>query len=175
MSPNLQHPASIFDLLNFRIAEFYGVSGSLVTRLCEGEFGITREEWQFIAMLAHLGPMAPSELAQRTTVDRSQASRTLRSLSLKKLTYRQTVPEDRRRALVGLREAGRVLYASMFPRAIQVHHAVLASLSAHEVKVLARCLNKIHQRALAVESSTMVSAQADRRHGGSRRQWEARK
>ena len=76
MLPNLQNPSSIFDLLNFRVSEFYGVSGSLVTKLCEGEFGVTREEWQFIAMLAHLGPLAPSDLAQRTTVDRSQASRT---------------------------------------------------------------------------------------------------
>jgi DNA-binding MarR family transcriptional regulator len=171
MQPNLQTPASIFDLLNFRVSEFYGVSGSMVTKLCEGEFGVTREEWQFIAMLAHLGPLAPSELAQRTTVDRSQASRTLRALSTKKLIYRQTVPGDRRRALVGLKDSGKKLYAELFPRAAQVHHAVLEALSANEIKVLSRCLEKIHARALVVAQSDLVRVQADRRHGGSRRLW----
>jgi DNA-binding MarR family transcriptional regulator len=171
MRPNLQHPASIFDLLNFRVSEFYGVSGSLVTKLCEGEFGVTREEWQFIAMLAHLGPLAPSELAQRTTVDRSQASRTLRSLSQKKLIYRQNVPGDGRRALVGLQDSGKKLYADFFPRAAQVHHAVIEALSANEVKVLARCLEKIHIRALEVAAGTLVSGRANRRYGGSRQHW----
>jgi DNA-binding MarR family transcriptional regulator len=172
MQPNLHNPASIFDLLNFRVSEFYGVSGSLVTKLCEGEFGVTREEWQFIAMLAHLGPLAPSELAQRTTVDRSQASRTLRALSAKKLIYRQRVPGDGRRALVGLKDSGNKLYAELFPRAAQVHHAVLDSLSANEVKVLSRCLEKIHARALVVAQSDLVRVHADRRHGGSKRLWQ---
>jgi DNA-binding MarR family transcriptional regulator len=173
VQPNLQNPSSIFDLLNFRVSEFYGVSGSLVTKLAEGEFGVTREEWQFIAMLAHLGPLAPSELAQRTTVDRSQASRTLRALSEKKLIYRQTVPGDARRALVGLKESGKKLYADFFPRAAQVHHAVLECLSANEIRVLARCLDKIHARALHVAQSDLVQVQADRRHGGSRKLWTA--
>jgi len=77
--PNFENPQSIFDLLNFRVSEFMGLSGSLVTRICENEYGITREEWQFVAMLAELNAMSPSDLAARTTVDRSQASKTLRA------------------------------------------------------------------------------------------------
>ena len=108
--PNLLKPKSIFDLLNFRIAEFYGVSGSLVTRMCEGSYGITREAWQVIAMLAALGPMSPSALATKTTIDRSQASKTLKGLSSKKLIFRRAVPGDGRRAIIGLTASGQALY-----------------------------------------------------------------
>ena len=95
--PHFENPQSIFDLLNFQLFEFLGISGSLVTRICENEYGITREEWQFAAMLAELGGMSPSDLAARTTVDRSQTSKTLRGLMAKGLVDRQPVRASTRR------------------------------------------------------------------------------
>lgn len=171
-TPNLKQPASIFDLLNFRVSEFYNLSGSLVTRLCEGEFGVTREEWQFIAMLAALGTLSPSELAAKTTVDRSQGSKTLRGLLGKQLIYRERVAGDGRRARVGLTEAGWALYRRVFPRVVAVHGAMLSALDDEEVAVLARCLGKMQATATQVTRSGLVGVQADRRHGGSRSTWD---
>jgi DNA-binding MarR family transcriptional regulator len=171
--PNLIAPSTIFDLLNFRIAEFYGLSGSLVTRLCEGRYGITREAWQFIAMLAALGPMSPSDLATKTTVDRSQVSKTLKTLSAKKLINRQIVPGDARRITISLNESGRTLYEKIFPKVVEVHHSVLVELTENEKKVLAKCLVKIQQGAQRAVGMGLVSVAADRRHGGSRVSWLA--
>jgi DNA-binding MarR family transcriptional regulator len=171
--PNLVTPKSIFDLLNFRVAEFYGLSGSLVTRLCEGSYGITREAWQFIAMLAALGPMSPSQLAAKTTVDRSQASKTLKGLSSKKLIYRRLVVGDGRRATVGLTASGQALYDQILPRVVEVHHSVLVELSAHEKRLLARCLIKIQRGAEKATTMGLVAVHADRRHGGSRASWQS--
>jgi DNA-binding MarR family transcriptional regulator len=169
--PNLVVPSTIFDLLNFRIAEFFGLSGSLVTRLCEGKYGITREAWQFIAMLAALGPMSPSDLATKTTVDRSQVSKTLKTLSAKKLISRQIVPGDARRITVSLNESGRTLYEKVFPKVVEVHHSVLVELTEKEKKVLAKCLVKMQQGAQRAVGMGLVSVAADRRHGGSRVSW----
>jgi len=169
--PNLGQPSSIFDLLNFRMSEVYNVSGSLVTRLCEGEFGITREEWAFIAMISSLGPLSPSALAAQTTADRSQTSRTLRSLVLKKLVHRDPVASDGRRAVVRLSNAGIALYRKVFPRVVEIHRAVLSQLTGTELKVLARCIWKMQTGALAVQRGGLVRAQANRRRGGSRRSW----
>ncbi len=169
--PNLADPASIFDLLNFRVSEFFSVSGSLVTRICEGEFGVTREQWQFIALLAVLGPLSPSELARRATVDRSQGSKTLRELLSKQLIFREHLPGDRRRARVGLTDAGHALYARVFPRVVEIHRATLSALDDVEIAVLARCLGKIQEKVEAVARSKLVAASADRRHGGSRSTW----
>lgn len=170
-APDLLRPTSIFDLLNFHIAEFYGLSGSLVTRMCEGRYGITREAWQFIAMLAALGPMSPSDLAARTTVDRSQASKTLKGLSAKKLIYRRAVPDDGRRATIGLTTSGQAMYENVFPKVVEVHHSVLTELSSQEKRVLSRCLLKIQRGAALATTAGLVDAHADRRHGGSRASW----
>jgi DNA-binding MarR family transcriptional regulator len=171
--PDFSNPASIFDLLNFRIAEFFGLSGSLVTRLCEGQYGITREAWQFIAMLAALGPMSPSDLATETTVDRSQVSKTLKTLSAKKLILRRAVLGDGRRVTVALTEAGQAMYERVFPKVVEVHHSVLQDLSADEKVILAKCLLKIQQGAQRASGNGLVSVSADRRHGGSRVSWSA--
>lgn len=171
MLPNLMHPQSLFDLLNFRVYEFFSLSTSLVTRLCEGEFGVTREEWGFILMLAALGPLSPSDLAAWTSVDRSQGSRTLRALTDKKLILRRRVAGDGRRVNVELSELGRELYRYGFPRAVKIHHAMLAMLDDVEIETLARCLGKIQDAAIAAYGSPLVEAQAQRRRGGSRNTW----
>ena len=171
--PNLLKPKSIFDLLNFRIAEFYGVSGSLVTRMCEGSYGITREAWQVIAMLAALGPMSPSALATKTTIDRSQASKTLKGLSSKKLIFRRAVPGDGRRAIIGLTASGQALYEKIFPKVVEVHHSVLKDLTPQEMKTFSMCLVKIQKGAALATALGLVEAHADRRHGGSRASWAA--
>ncbi len=137
----------------------------------EGRYGITREAWQFIAMLAALGPMSPSDLAAKTTVDQSQASKTLKGLSAKKLIYRRAVPGDGRRATIGLTASGQTMYEQIFPKVVEVHHSVLTELSRQEKKVLSTCLTKIQSGAALATAMGLVDAHADRRHGGSRAVW----
>lgn len=167
--PAMGQPRTIFDLLNFRVSEFYNVAGSLVTRLCEGEFGITREEWAFLAMMAALGPVSPSDLARQSTADRSQTSKTIRRLTELGLVRRETVPSDRRRAVVALTPAGSAMYRKVFPRVVHIHRELLCTLDAEEQAVLARCILKVQVRALEVERDGLVDAHAHRRKGGSRR------
>ena len=170
--PHFENPQSIFDLLNFQLHEFLGISGSLVTRICENEYGITREEWQFAAMLAELGGMSPSDLAARTTVDRSQASKTLRGLMTKGLVDRQPVPGDGRKARVQLTEAGMQLYRQIFPRVVQVHNEVMQDLSTDERAALARAMHSLRARALAVAQRHKPEGASGRRQGGSRAIWK---
>ena len=171
--PYFENPQSIFDLVNFRISEFIGLSGGLVTRLCESEYGITREEWQFVAMLAELKAASPSELAALTTIDRSQASKTLRALMGKGLLVRQAVPGDGRKARVLLSEEGRQLYALIFPRVVQLHQDVLEDLTAQDRQALARYLNVMQARALKLTQIKPLKplGAVGRRQGGSRANW----
>lgn len=171
--PQFEDPHSIFDLLNFQLHEFLGISGSLVTRICENEYGITREEWQFAAMLAELGGVSPSDLAARTTVDRSQTSKTLRGLMAKGLADRQPVPGDARKALFLLTEAGMDLYRQIFPRVVQVHQEVMQDLSPTEREALAKSLRTMQARALAVAQRHKPEGATGRRSGGSRARWKS--
>lgn len=171
--PHFENPQSIFDLLNFQMHEFLGISGSLVTRICENDYGITREEWQFAAMLAELGGMSPSDLAARTTVDRSQTSKTLRGLMAKGLVDRQPVPGDGRKARVLLTESGMQLYKKIFPRVVQVHNEVMQDLNTDEREALARAMQMLRGRALAVAQRHKPGSPAGRRLGGSRARWKS--
>lgn len=170
--PQFENPQSIFDLLNFQLHEFLGISGSLVTRICENEYGITREEWQFAAMLAELGGMSPSDLAARTTVDRSQTSKTLRGLMAKGLVERQPVPGDGRKARVLLTESGMQLYRQIFPRVVQVHNEVMQDFNTDEREALARAMHILRARALAVAQRHKPEGASGRRQGGSRAIWK---
>lgn len=170
--PHLRHPRSILDMVNYQMHLIEAVNSSNVTRICEGEFGITRREWRFIALLAALGSMAPSELALRAGLDRSRTSKALMQLRAKRLIERRGQPGDHRRAIVALTDSGRALYECLFPRVQKINTELLAVLTDAEVDAMARLLNKLRQRAVEIINARSADVVADRRHGGSRRIWE---
>lgn len=145
--PDFEQPRAIFDLVNYVVFEFINVSGSLVTRICERDYAVTREQWQVVAMLASLGPLSPSTLANATTLDGSQLSRTLRAMQAKDLIVRQRVESDGRRALVALTDAGRGLFEQIFPRVVRLHQQVLAGIAPDERRALARALQQMQRNA----------------------------
>jgi DNA-binding MarR family transcriptional regulator len=168
----LRDPHSILDLVNYQMHQIESANASNVTRICEGEFGITRREWRFIALLAALGGMAPSDLALRAGLDRSRTSKALMPLLAKGLIERRSQPGDRRRATVVLSAAGQALYERIFPRVKLVNTELLSVLEDADVRTLARLLDTLHRKAVDIVNSDLVEAQADRRHGGSRKAWE---
>ena len=128
----LASPGSLDDLLLYRINRLLGVAGSMVIRLCEGCFGITRREWRVMAVLGVPGAaagMLSSQLAERAQLDRARTSRAVTSLVTKGLLDRQTQPGDRRQARVTLTPAGRVLHDALFPlEIIGITPALVADL-----------------------------------------------
>src|SRR5215831_5079836 len=102
-------PAGLDDLLLYRLSHLLAVGGSMVIRLCEGRFGITRREWRVIARLAQEQELLSSELAERIQLDRARTSRAVSSLVAKKLVRRSTGVSDRRHARLALTERGRAL------------------------------------------------------------------
>ncbi len=169
--PDFSTPRSILDLLNLALYDIISSSGSLVTRICESDYGITREEWQFLALLADTGPLSPSEIAQGTGVDRSQVSKTLAGLVQKQLALRQRVAGDARRVQLCISSDGRALYQLMFPRAVAVHQALLQGFSPLERKRLATDLARIQSNAQAATQALGPQDTAPRRFGGGRRRW----
>src|SRR5690242_5678015 len=115
---SLSDPRTVDDLLNYRLSRLLENSGAMITRLCEGRYGITRREWRLVALLAADGPMSPSQLAARAHLDRARVSRLITELRAKQLVRRVRVAEDARRARVMLTDAGQRLYAELFPQSV---------------------------------------------------------
>ena len=103
-------PSRVEDLLNFRLNRLLASSGAMVTRLCEGRYGITRREWRMICILAAQGPLSPSELAEHAHLERARVSRHVTDLVSKNLIERLAVDTDKRRARLQLNQRGRDVF-----------------------------------------------------------------
>jgi DNA-binding MarR family transcriptional regulator len=164
----LSQPRAITDLLLYRFHRVLGVGGGLVTRLCEGEFGVTRRQWRVLAMVAVHGPVSSSELARRSNLDRPTTSKAIGELVAKGLIQRPQRPGDARFAELALTDCGRQLYDRMFPAVRGVSLELLAPLSDAEVVLLDSMLERIQAHGDALASHSTLPP-ADRRGGGSRR------
>ena len=82
MQMSLAEPATVHDLLNYRLDRLLAKSGSMIVRLCEGRYGITRREWRLICLLAAHGAMSPSELSERAHLERARVSRHITDLEV---------------------------------------------------------------------------------------------
>lgn len=162
-------PATVEDLLNYRLNRLLASSGALVTRICEGRYGITRREWRLICILADHGAMSPSQLAERAHLERPRVSRHVSDLVTKQLFARVGDPDDRRRAWVDITERGKALHAEFFPQSVQLNNQVLATLAPAELAAFDRALTKLTEAADALVRSKPLPEKADRRHGGRRR------
>lgn len=162
-------PATVQDLLNYRLSCLLAGSGAMVTRLCEGRYGITRREWRLICILAAQGAMSPSALAEQAHLERARVSRHITDLVAKKLVVRQGVPDDKRRALVKLNERGRKLYEELFPQSVRFNNMVLQALTSTELAAFDVALTRLTEMTEELARSQLLTEKADRRHGGSRR------
>lgn len=164
MAARLREPAGLDDLLLYKLSRLLAVGGSMVIRLCEGRFGITRREWRVIARLARDGELLSSELAERIQLDRARTSRAVTSLVAKKLVRRQAGAADRRQARLTLTDKGRAVHEALFPLVCDINGALLSALPAGDAQRLDAML-----RALQAQADRMLEAaqlpKADRRRG----------
>ncbi len=65
------------------------VAGGMVTRLCEGRFGITRREWRVPAVLVKEQGILPSQLAERAQLGRDCRAGLMRLCARQRLACSQ--------------------------------------------------------------------------------------
>jgi DNA-binding MarR family transcriptional regulator len=166
---SLGNPATVDELLNYRLASLLATSSAMTTRLCEGRYGITRREWRLIALLADYGAMSPSALATQADLKRAVVSRLITDLTGKRLVIKASQPGDNRRAILELSQQGLQLHAELFPQSVQFTKRVLSVLTPAQLAAFDEALTLIASHADEVVRSYPIEAKADRRHGGSRR------
>lgn len=164
--PRLAAPAHMDDFLLFRLSRLLATAGTLVIRLCEGQYGITRREWRLMSLLARHEGVLPSQLAELAQLDRTRTSRALSSLVAKKLVHRDPVGSDRRQAQIRLSEAGRQICDHLMPQVKALNAALLQGLSAGEVASLDAMLDRLQSQASQTVAQHSDLPKADRRRGG---------
>ena len=125
--------AGIDDLLLYRLSRFSARAGTMVVRLCEGGYGITRREWRVIGLMQEDEPLTSSAVAQRIQLDRARTSRVLSSLVDKGLLSRTVPPDNRREVRVCLTPAGVALRQQLMPQVQRINQRILSVLTDAEM------------------------------------------
>lgn len=143
--------STLDDMLLYHLARLQAVAGGMVVRLCEGGYGITRREWRMVGLLADLGPLQPSQLAEQAQLDRTRTSRAVTALIAKGLVQRQHQAGDARRAMLRLTDAGWQLHAELFPRVQAINRELASAVPAAELQAMSSAFARIRERALAMQ------------------------
>jgi DNA-binding MarR family transcriptional regulator len=162
MTGSIEDPSGIQDLLLFRLSKIVSIGGSMVTRICEGQFGITRREWAVLALVAQADEMKWSRIVEQSELDDARLSRAVSSLVAKGLALKRQVPSQG--VWVSLTDSGRSVFAELFPVTRSVNLRLLEGLDEAERKQLGLALDSIHQRAVTLAEGTHLP-KADRRRG----------
>jgi MarR family transcriptional regulator, lower aerobic nicotinate degradation pathway regulator len=104
---------------------------------------LTPTQWAALAKLAERGPTSQNLLGRRTAMDAASIKGVVDRLTRRGLVETRPDPEDGRRLLVALTEAGRALAHETAPRALAVSEATLAPLDPRERAMLTELLEKM--------------------------------
>ena len=102
------------------------------------EFGLNREEWRLLFLLARAGRLSSAELGRRTTLDKVQVSRASQRLERKRLIIRDVHGTDRRLRVYTCTDAGRRVFEKCFPRVRERSESMLALLDGDDRVALER-------------------------------------
>ena len=143
-------------LLLYRLSRLVVVAGRMVTRLCEGRFGITRREWRLLVTQASLGELGSSQLAEHAQLDRARTSKAVGSLVTKELISREALAGDRRQVTLALTAHGRALYDELFPLVSAINAELGAALDAKEGARFDAALRKLQVKADAMLAGAVL-------------------
>lgn len=167
MTPTPESRRPLDDLLLYRLSRLLSVAGSMVIRICEGRFGITRREWRLIATLASRGELSSSGLAEHAQLDRARTSKAIGSLVTKGLIARSHPVGDRRQVLLCLTGRGRDLYDELFPLVTRINADLLGALDADAAAQLDESLALLQSHAEQMVAEAVLP-KADRRRRGAK-------
>jgi DNA-binding MarR family transcriptional regulator len=165
----LKHPRRHDDLLNYQLKRLLTLGGAPAVRLCEGAYGVARQEWRLTAALVEHGAMPVGDLAERAHVEVPRVSRTAKVLIAKGLAARAAVPGDARKTLLVATEKGRRLYDELLPQLAAINRRLMEVLDEEEARTLEGFLARLTERATEIHDQGGGVQVKTRRYLGGRK------
>ncbi|MBU8546615.1 MULTISPECIES: MarR family winged helix-turn-helix transcriptional regulator [Roseomonadaceae] len=101
-------PATIRDLLSYRIHRLANALSRGAARRYRRDFGVSLMEWRILALLGGFAPLTLRDLARESGLDKAQASRAVKALVARGLVERAAGADAREVALRLSPEGARV-------------------------------------------------------------------
>jgi len=144
-----------FDLEHFLPYQLSVVSNTVsqgIAHIYQQNHDLTVIEWRIIAVLGRYPGLTASQVVDRTVMDKVAVSRAVKRLLERGILKRITHGTDRRRQHLELtEESGQKTFEAIVPRARNYEQALLAGLTAAEVKTLLELLDRLQQAAIAMD------------------------
>lgn len=111
----------------------------------------------------HGGPLSPGEVADRLLLTPASITSLLDTLERRGLVTRTPDPQDRRRVLVEITEAGRAVVDEVVPEAVALQTAAMSRVSEIDRAHLVRILATIRDTVAMLDGDSIVSSVRPRR------------
>ncbi|QNE31322.1 MarR family transcriptional regulator [Sphingomonas sp. NBWT7] len=134
--------------LPYRLSITSNLVSDRIARAYESLFGLTIPEWRLVAVVAEAAAITQAEIGERTRMDKVTVSRAAIALVDRGLLVRAPNPGDKRSHHLLLTDAGRDLYASVAPKAIELEAKVFARFTRAELDNFVAMLRRIDAAAL---------------------------
>lgn len=120
-------------------------------------YGLSREEWRLLFLLADAQELTGRELTRRTTLDKVQVSRATQKLEEKGLIIHSVPESDRRLRVYTCTKAGQSLFSEIFPKVENQAHAILGNMAPNELENLKHGLEAL-ARAITIHTQQKLEA-----------------
>ena len=132
---------------------FYRAVITSVSQVYTTRYGLSVSEWRTMAVLGAHSALSAGEIVEKSSMDKVNVSRAIKSLREAGLLKRDIDGDDRRRAVVRLTDKGRDVFHDLVPRVMQVEDGLLQGLSHSERATLFRLMEKVRDNADALPQS----------------------
>jgi len=134
-------------LLDYQLYLLYRDCSSIMERLMQTQFGITRRRWRIIAALHESSEGATlNEIAQRADLSKDQASRTVGTMCREGYLKRLSNPDNARYAKIVFTDKSRTLYDAILKEYRAANRQLLQALTLAEIETLDTVIIKLRQR-----------------------------
>jgi DNA-binding MarR family transcriptional regulator len=133
------------DFFPYRLAITSAAFSRLLVDVYHRRFGLGRDEWRLLYILANVEVETSLDLGRSTSLDKVQVSRAAERLITKGLIQRNTSDKDRRLWLYACTPDGRAMFNKVRSVVEERSEAVLGAMSAQDRKALDRGLSALQR------------------------------
>jgi DNA-binding MarR family transcriptional regulator len=131
------------EFLSFQVLRLASALQKVSSRAYLEPHDLTGPDWRVLSFVRQYGPVRFGELALRTSLDKAQISRTVKSLRERGLISADGDADHAQRVILDTTAAGRRLHARVLPEAARTQAKLLRALPPAEREALWSALHKL--------------------------------
>jgi DNA-binding MarR family transcriptional regulator len=137
--------------LPYRLSIASNRVSSAIATAYQALFALRIPEWRLVAVIAEGEGMTQQALGTATRMDKVSVSRAAIALVDRGLLQRRPNPQDQRSHLLSLTDAGRTLYESVAPKALELEARIFEGFSREEIATFQAMLTRLEESAAALD------------------------